>query len=116
MTPSSLLPAAMLSLAMLAQPGRPGRPASEPVLLHILRADKTEIVAETVTSPLFGFKPEGAIPSKGLLRCTQSTERGETTHGDVWPTIVLSCDGQTRLVLTGVDLQTHTEVRPDATQ
>lgn len=74
--------------------------------LHVLSiSDEGEVIAETVTSPLFAFKIESGMIAPGIHDCTQATEHRKVSEVD-YPVIVLQC-GEVKLALVGADLTVH---------
>ena len=79
-------------------------PGAHKVLLHVLNADVDgEVVAESVTTPIFSFRVEsGQAEKAAVLRCNQIAEERETA-GVKYPVILVACPNL-KMVLSGVDL------------
>ena len=96
----------VLSLLYSAARFGGGVPA-EPVRILVVGTADGEIVAEPLTMARFGFRLEaGDPPERGWLECEQRTEQ-RVQENVRYPVLILECDGDRRLVLTGVDLTTR---------
>ena len=96
-------PAIALLLALAAHP----TPAADRAFIRVLSNANHLVMIEPMTIPILEFRSEGASPSKGLLSCQQVTETRATPSGTRYPALALLCDGQVKLILTGIDLQSH---------
>jgi hypothetical protein len=110
---NSLLVAALLSSSQISAQA----PVKGECVIHVLAAnDKNEIIAESVESPVLGFRvEEGKVDGPGVYDCEQNTEMrsinisavplaGDTRQKVEYPVVVLRCGG-IKLVLTGMDLR-----------
>ena len=75
-------------------------------VIHVLRSNEDgEVVAESVTTPMFAFRMEqGARPDPIVLNCSQAQETRTNEAGLSYPVVVLRCEGGRTLVLVGVDM------------
>lgn len=78
--------------------------SSQQAWVNVKQSEPNQVMLEPVVPARLIFRIErGAAPATGILKCRQQTE--QRTAGNVsYPVLVLSCDGELKMVLTDVDL------------